>query len=104
MDFDFDRLSRSPFAAGALGSLVALKFAPGSTWAERVFNVVAGAATSGYASPAVAEWLNVTSPGVQAGLSFGVGMFGLSLAAAVIDGIRALKVAEILDTWFRRRG
>jgi uncharacterized membrane protein len=102
MDLDLDKISRSPFAIGALGSIVALKFAPGASWAERVFNVLAGAACAGYASPAAAEWLHVTSAGMQSGLSFGVGMFGLSLAAAAIEGIRALKASEILDSWLRR--
>ena len=42
MNLDLDGISRNPYAAGALGSLVALRFAPGLSWPERCINVLAG--------------------------------------------------------------
>lgn len=104
MDIDLDRLGRSPFLAGALGSLVALRFAPGVTWWERVTNVAAGSLCAGYFAPAIVDWLHITSGGIQSGLSFGVGLFGLSLAAALWEGIRGVAWREIIDGWVRRRG
>jgi len=104
MDIDPDRVIRSPFAAGALGSLVALRFAPGASWAERAFNVVTGSLCAGFLGPAVADWLHVTSPNMTAGMNFGVGMFGLSLAAAITQGIKDTKFAEILGGWLRKGG
>ena len=36
MDFDPDRIVRSPFTVGAIGALItAVKFTPGATWRER---------------------------------------------------------------------
>lgn len=104
MDLDLDKLGRSPFVAGALGSLVALKFAPGASWPERAFNVLCGSLCAGFGAPALAEWLHLQSPGMNSGLSFAVGMFGLSLAAAVTDGIKQTKLGEIITSWFPRRG
>lgn len=103
MDIDIDRVVRNPFAAGAVGSLVALRFAPGQSWFERAGNVVAGSLAAGYAGPALVEWLQIGSAGLASGMSFGVGMFGLSLAAAIVDGIRQVRLGEVITGWISRR-
>jgi hypothetical protein len=103
MDIDPGGLVRNPFAAGALGALVGLKFTPGATWPERVANVVAGGLCAGYGAPALSDWLHVTSPHLASGLAFGVGLFGLSLAAAVWQGIRDVKVGEVITGWISRK-
>lgn len=105
MDIDgIERAVRNPFAAGALGSLVALRFAPGATWLERAGNVAAGSVAAGFAGPALVEWLQIGSAGMASGVSFGVGMFGLSLAAAVMDGIRQVRLGEVITGWISRKG
>lgn len=104
MDVDMDKVVRNPFFAGALGSLAALKFAPGATWIERAGNVAAGSASAGFAGPALVDWLSIGSASMQSGVSFGVGMFGLSLAAAIVDGIRQVRLGEIITGWISRRG
>ena len=104
MDFDPERLARSPFFVGAAGSFVALRFAPGVSWWERLSNVVAGSLCAGFAAPAVMPALVMCSHSISAGVSFGVGMFGLSLAAAILQGIRETKLAEIATGWLQRRG
>jgi len=103
MDIDISAAARNPFVGGALGAIVGLKFAPGATWPERVANVVAGGLCAGYGAPAASEWLHVTSAHMQSGLAFAVGLFGLSLAAAVWQGLRELKLAEIITGWISRR-
>lgn len=104
MDIDVEKAIRNPFAAGALGGLVALKFAPGQSWLERAGNVGAGSLSAGFAGPGLVDWLQITSHGLQSGVSFGVGMFGLSLAAALIEGIRQVRLGEIITGWISRRG
>lgn len=104
MEIDPTGLARNPFAAGAIGSLVGLKFAPGATVVERVTNVVAGAVCAGYVAPGLLEWLHVTSPNLQSFTAFTVGLFGLSLAAAVQQGIRDLKLGEVITGWISRKG
>ena len=51
MDFDPERIARSPFLIGGLGALVALRGAPGETWPTRVFNVISGALFAGFVGP-----------------------------------------------------
>lgn len=104
MGVDLDGITRDPFAVGALGSVVGLKFAPGATWAERCINVVAGALCAGYCSPALVEYLHVASKGMQSFMSFAVGLFGLSLAAAIVQGIQNTKFGDIFTGWLSRGG
>lgn len=101
---DMERLARSPFVTGALGGLVtALRFMPGASWAERAVNVGAGSLTAGYLSPALVQFLQLHE-GYAYGAAFVVGMLGLSVVAAVMQGLRELKLAEILTGWLSRRG
>lgn len=102
MDVDLDKVARNPFMAGALGALATLRFAPGASWWERATNVLAGSVCAGYCAPALAEWWAIALPGVRSALAFGVGMFGLSLAAAITQGIRDTRVAEIIAGWLSR--
>lgn len=101
MSIDLDSLA--PFAVGSAGAVVSLKFVPGPTWAERAFNVLTGCLCAGFLAPAAAEWFHMTSRGLQFGLAFLVGMFGLSVAAAVASGLRDLKLAEMVAGWLPGR-
>ena len=93
----------SNLVAGLLGALIGLKWAPGKSWLERVANVVTGFGCAVYLTPGGAEWLGVESPRALAALSFAVGMFGLSLAAAISDGIKQTRLGEALTSWLTRR-
>jgi hypothetical protein len=104
MDLDFDKIVKNPWAAGAFGSVVALKFAPGISWWERAFNVLCGSLCAGFFGPALIEFFAVNRHGLEAAISFGVGMFGLSMAAALMQAIRELKLAEILTSRLTRKG
>lgn len=103
MDIDPARWLREPFVAGLLGAVVALKFAPGATAMERLFNIGCGALCAGFVSPAAAESLHLVSPAMQGAFAFAIGMFGLSLAAAIVVAIRDLKLAEIVAGWLKRK-
>lgn len=103
LDFDFDTLSRTHFVVGVAGSVVGLRFAPGQTWPERAFNVLAGGLSAHYAAPGIAEWLRWTSPGSNSALAFGIGLFGLAIAAAVMEGIRATRLGEYFNNWLGSR-
>lgn len=103
MDLDPDRILGSPFTVGGLGAVVALKFVPGVSWWERLTNVASGALTAGYGAPALIEWLQFTSPGLANAAAFVIGLLGMSLIAAVLQGIRDLKVAELIAGLFPKR-
>lgn len=103
MDLDPIKLGRDPFVAGAFGAIVALKFAPGDTLLARMFNVMAGALCAGFCSPAVCAYFKVDAASTQSAFSFGIGMFGLSLAAAVVTGLRDIKLADVMSSWLKRK-
>lgn len=102
VDFDIDRAR--PFLIGAIGALItALKFTPGATWIERAVNVVAGSLIAGFTTPALIEWLHMTSSGYTNGAAFVVGLLGMSLVAAALDWLKSGKLGEILSSWGTRR-
>lgn len=104
MDLDPEKIATSPFTVGAVGALItALKFTPGATWPERVVNVVAGSAAAGFTTPALIEWLNMKSPAYTSGAAFLFGLVGMSLAAAVLQGIKDTPLGQIITGWLSRR-
>lgn len=91
---------KSPWVAGAMGAIVALRGVPGLTWAERAFNVFAGLLIAGYVSPAAASYLGLAEPTMQSAAAFLFGLFGLNLMAAVVEAIRTADLGRILP-WKR---
>jgi hypothetical protein len=103
MQPDTESIISSHIVAGLLGSLVGLKWAPGGSWLERAANVGIGFGCAIYVTPGAAEWTGVTSPRALAALSFAAGMFGLSFAGAVSEGIKQTRFGDLLTSWLTRR-
>lgn len=112
MDIDWGKavqaISRNPFVIGALGALLALKFIPGATKAEKAWNLAGGSITAGFATPALAEWLGWTSPGVISFANLILGFTSMTLMAELLLALKAIKWSEILsgwiNAWFNRFG
>ncbi|MGJ7508674.1 hypothetical protein [Variovorax sp. GT1P44] len=102
IDLDPERLVRSPFLIGALGSLVALRGAPGESWPIRIFNVVSGALMAGYVGPALAEFFSLGTPAMQSAMAFAVGLFGMNFVATAVTWIKQLQLSDVLP-WVRRK-
>lgn len=84
MDIDLERIARSPFTVGAVGALItAVKFTPGASLLEQSFNVVAGSAAAGFITPALVEWLHMTSPAYSSGAAFLFGLVGLAAEVVI---------------------
>lgn len=96
-----EEVAKSPWLAGALGAVVALRGVPGSTWLERLINVLCGSLLSGFLSPALSEYFGMSTAAMQSAMSFAVGLFGLNLMAAILAFIKTAKVEDYLP-W--RRG
>lgn len=90
-----------PFLIGAVGGVVALRFAPGLTWPERAFNVASASAVAGFCGPAIAEWFTLRSSSMSYAAVFLVGLFGLGLTATVMEWIRTAKLSDLLP-WFKK--
>lgn len=102
MDFDHEKIWRSPFLIGALGAVVALRGTPGDTWLTRLVNVLSGSLMAGFVSPAACEFFSMTSPSMQGAMAFAVGLFGMNLASAVVVWIKTMQLSDVLP-WVRRK-
>jgi len=102
MDIDPEKAWSSPYVAAALGSLVALRGTPGSTWWERLVNVLSGFLIAAYLSPALSEFFSLTSPAMKGALAFAAGMFGMNVVAMVVGWTKTLQLSDFLP-WVRGR-
>lgn len=101
---DLDRISSSSAIASVLGSLVtALRFTPGVSLPERISNAIAGSAGAVYATPALVEWLSIKSQAYENGLAFALGLFAMSLMAALTQAIKDTQWSQVLTEWLRKR-
>jgi hypothetical protein len=100
MDIDPEKVLRSPYIAGALGALLALKSTPGDTWPTRLFNVLAGALIAGFISPAVCEFFSLESPAMQGAMAFASGLFGMNVIAMVVGWTKTLQLSDFLP-WIK---
>lgn len=87
----------SKLGASFTGSLVALRWLPGSCWLKLQM-LLAGTALSWYATEPLANWadMNVGTTG------FFLGVFGMALVAKVFDLIAETHVSEIIVEWVRK--
>ncbi len=102
MDFDFKDLAR-PETAGIAGSIISLKFSPGSSWSERAINLCASCAIVYFVAPAATEFFSIKTDGMSSFLSFVIGLFGLNFAAQLFDGIKQTKFGEIITDWLGKK-
>jgi len=77
------------FIAGLIGGAVSLRFLPEmKTWWHKVGTAFSGAFAATYLTPAFAEYFSMAAGGNgENGISFAIGLFGMSLAAAIIKMI-----------------
>ena len=104
LELDPQKLAQSHVVIGAMGSIVALRFAPGASWLERAGNVFAGSLCASYLTPAAGHWMGVDSVGALGALAFLIGLFGLSMTSALLQALRELRLAEIIGGWISRKG
>ncbi len=72
-------LKVSSLVAGLIGGVLALSMMPQLTFRKAVAAVLGGGACAAYATPVVAELLNLTSRHVENGLAFVLGVIGMNL-------------------------
>lgn len=73
-------------AAGFIGALISLKFVEGLTLGQRATTVLAGALVAGYCAPLTVEVLGLSAK-LEGAIAFLGGLFGMSIAGALITAI-----------------
>lgn len=101
MKIELEEWLGSPFVAGFVGGLLALRGVPGATFRERAFNVFSAMMLAGFFAPAVADFFGLQTPELKSATAFAVGLFGLNLVATTVELIKALTLDDVLP-W--RRG
>jgi hypothetical protein len=95
-----DQSDISRHAPGVLGSLAAMLWIR-DTWPRRVGYVLAGAAASHYAAPALAAVM----PGADLSLTgFLVGLFSMATTAKVFETLEALRSSDLVERILKRVG
>ena len=90
--------------AGLVGSIISLRFiSEVTTWWSRTTLVICGTFITSYATPALSEWLTV-SERVETGMGFVIGLFGMSMVAAIMAALKEAKLGEAISSWFKRPG
>lgn len=91
--------------AGIGGALLAAYYLlPGKNFLEKVINFAAGSLLATFCAPGAVDYFNVQLKGIAMLMGFTIGLFGLSLMAAITSGIREVKFGEIISGWLSRRG
>lgn len=80
------QLLTPPVIAGVVGSIVSLRFASHLNWWERLTAVISGAMMAQYCAPVAAYLLRLHE--YQDAVGFFIGLFGLSLTAALYEAIK----------------
>ena len=97
-DIDTQAIASHPATWGFVGSLIALRWAPGATWIKRAANVASGVALTWVTVPVAADWLHLTTAQIAMG-GAAVGMFGLNVADQVTKGIKGVDFAATFNGW-----
>lgn len=75
-----------PLVAGFFGALISLKFIDGLTVRQRASTVLAGAIIAAYCTPLTVEVLGLSAK-LEGAVAFLGGLFGMSIAGALITAI-----------------
>lgn len=73
--------------AGLIGGIISLRFFSGVTPLKAIPIVLGGWACANYGTPALVEFYQLKADGYQAGIAFAIGLFGMSIVAAVFQVI-----------------
>ncbi|MEY5100818.1 MAG: hypothetical protein RJA36_3537 [Pseudomonadota bacterium] len=92
-----------PAFVAALGSILALKAIPGTSYVEKAGNVGASFAMAIYIGPALVEYMDITSPKIAAAVIFAIGATGLVVFNGVIDAIKKTDLAAWVAGWLPGR-
>lgn len=81
-------IKKAALIAGIIGGWLSLRFFEGLTRSGKWMTVVGGAAAANYLTAPIIAYFNLGPGSYEGGVGFAVGLFGMSLAAALIQFLR----------------
>lgn len=97
-------LKLSTVIAGAVGSFISMRFFEGLGLAERWSTVLCGWGLASFSAAPITGFFELKGAASETGIALFVGMFGMSIAAAVIRVIRETNWTELVTSILRRKG
>lgn len=85
--------------AGTIGAVLSLRFFDGLNMQDKFTTAAGGAASANYLTEPAMQFFGLTPATFEGGLGFIIGLFGMSIAAAVVRTIRDTNWAEWFKFW-----
>ena len=82
--------------AGAVGAFISLRFFEGLSTGERWLTFMGGWGTAAYTTGILHEYLELKSIASETGIALLIGLFGMSIVAAIIKVIRETNWTSIV--------
>ena len=93
-----------PTIPGFIGAVISLRFFTEAGIKAKVAVVGGGWACATFLTGPAVDSFSLAGTKWENGLAFFIGVFGMSFIAALMQGVKELKVAEIIADWLKRRG
>jgi len=95
-------LSKEPGFAGALGSLLSLKWMHGMSWKQKAFSLAGGFAVAYYLVPFFLESMAVTAKSAPTAFGFLGGFIGLNLLGKIYAWVAETTFGELLSKFWSK--
>lgn len=93
----------TPEGAGAVGSIVSLRWAPGDSWLIKLSSVAGGMAFAIFIVPWLIEYMEVKSAKAPLAMAFIGGLVGMNLLAKTWAYVQSVDFRELLNVILRRQ-
>jgi len=97
-------LKKVALVAGFIGGIISLRFFEGLTAGGKVITASSGAAAANFLTPMTLAWFQLQPESYEGGIGFCLGLFSMSLAAAVIKWLRETSWQDVLGLFGRKGG
>ena len=88
--------------AGFVGGVLALRFFEGLTTVGKLWTIAGGVAMAFFLTHPIIEFFTLKTA-YEGAVGFVVGLFGMSIAAALFAALKQLELARLLAGWLERR-
>lgn len=93
----------TPEGAGAVGSLISLRWAPGESMIGKITSIAGGFAFAIYLVPLLTEYMEIKSARAPLALAFIGGLVGMNLLAKGWIFAQSIDFHELLNVLLRRK-
>lgn len=93
----------TPEGAGAVGSVISLRWAPGDSWLVKLTSIAGGMAFAIFIVPWLIEYMEIKSTRAPLALAFIGGLVGMNLLAKTWDYAQTVDFRELLNVILRRQ-